>query len=168
MYPSLIRYWYFLLRNLRFVYFAVEFCCNLQFKYSKYIHEIWINRRHNLLIICLAHKPFKRWLLRSELNFVCLVFSFMLFLKALLLSMFYTFYVTKCRCDTMSEHRQFIIENDDFQRWMSRNNLNFWTLRLVHGTKKWKLEMTNICCVRKIKWYSIKPPKLIINYWPVK
>ena len=57
--------------------------------------------------------------------------------------MFDTFYVTKFRCDTMSEHRQFIIENDDctdahvfilisletigmessFLAWMSRNNL---------------------------------------------
>ena len=48
-----------------------------------------------------------------------------------LLSMFDTFYVTKCRCDTMSEHRQFIIENDDFQNESHRCIFIFISLETI-------------------------------------
>ena len=70
----------------------------------------------------------------SKLNFVSVLFM----LLKVLLSMFDTFYVTKYRCDTISEQRQFIIENDDFK--MSRTDaylLLFLLKQLVWKAHFW-------------------------------
>ena len=45
--------------------------------------------------------------------------------------MFDTFYMTKCRGDTISEHRQFIIENDDFQNELHRCLFVFISLETI-------------------------------------